>query len=401
MMLIIGLFLIPFCLLLILKTKEYKTTNKDKNKMNLILILISLVYILLVFVTNKEPFQFDINSARDYIVYFPVIFLFSPFLWLNFGHFVFSFVKGLKIKKTSKIKNKDEYIYYREILNKISPSILMFVRQLDLDTKKGLSSTILKLKLSKNIKEEKNSFKTNKTNDLLKSEQMVINLIDSNKFDEKKYKDEVIKESLDLGYIRKNRGNIFVKLLKVILIITIPVITTILSVKFDSYVYDTYKTYIYDHKRYVLIEDEIGDIHFDHPDNYEDYYHGHVNELNQDFYDKSLVRADLYSNDHVKKTFIMQTLDGILFYVVFMVDVIFLYILIYELIFIKKKYKRTQKGVDIVNKSYALKNYLKDFSIINEKNEEELILWEYYLVYAVALGVNEKIDDKIINKYIK
>ena len=44
---------------------------------------------------------------------------------------------------------------------------------------------------------------------------------------------------------------------------------------------------------------------------------------------------------------------------------------------------------------------LKDYSLIKDKTEDELILWEYYLIYAVALDVNVKIKDQIIEKYIK
>lgn len=34
------------------------------------------------------------------------------------------------------------------------------------------------------------------------------------------------------------------------------------------------------------------------------------------------------------------------------------------------------------------------------KNAKELALWENYLIYAVALDVNTKIEDEIIEKYI-
>ena len=53
-----------------------------------------------------------------------------------------------------------------------------------------------------------------------------------------------------------------------------------------------------------------------------------------------------------------------------------------------------------MNKAYALKNYLKDYSLIREKTEEELVLWEYYLIYAVALDVNEKLVNSVIEKYL-
>ncbi len=53
-----------------------------------------------------------------------------------------------------------------------------------------------------------------------------------------------------------------------------------------------------------------------------------------------------------------------------------------------------------MNKAYALKNYLKDYSLIREKTEEELVFWEYYLIYAVALDVNEKLVNSVIEKYL-
>ena len=77
-----------------------------------------------------------------------------------------------------------------------------------------------------------------------------------------------------------------------------------------------------------------------------------------------------------------------------------LFTIIEQIIYFKKDYKRTLKGNELLNKAYALKNYLKDFSIIKKRSKEELILWQYYLVYAVVLDVNIKIPDDIIDKYI-
>ena len=97
----------------------------------------------------------------------------------------------------------------------------------------------------------------------------------------------------------------------------------------------------------------------------------------------------------------MQSVDAIYVMSAMILDIVFIYLIIEELVYIRRKYKRTRKGIDIINKSYALRNFLKDFSDIKTKKEEDLILWEYYLVYSVALGVNEKINDKLIEKYLK
>lgn len=49
---------------------------------------------------------------------------------------------------------------------------------------------------------------------------------------------------------------------------------------------------------------------------------------------------------------------------------------------------RTQAGVDAAAKAAGLKRYLKDFSRLEDAPVGHLILWERYLVYAVALGVS-------------
>ncbi len=63
--------------------------------------------------------------------------------------------------------------------------------------------------------------------------------------------------------------------------------------------------------------------------------------------------------------------------------------------------KRTKKGEELLEQIYGLKNFLKDFSIIKERKLEELYLQEHYLVYALTLGVNNKVDNEILDKIKK
>lgn len=60
-------------------------------------------------------------------------------------------------------------------------------------------------------------------------------------------------------------------------------------------------------------------------------------------------------------------------------------------------YKRTVKGEEINYKIEGLKNYLKDFSLLSNKEQQELVLWEEYLIYSVIFNMN----DKIINDLTK
>ena len=400
MMLILGLFIIPFSIILIKLHNDIKTTDKKKALINLSIFLLSILFIFVTFMVNMDPFKFEIQGGFDYYVYSLIIFLFTPFLWIHLFFHTKFFFSHLRIKKNSKVKDKITYKYYRDDLNKISPSVMMFTNNFSIDYKKAIASTILKLKLTKNLIENKNNFKIISDDKLLNSEKMVINLIDNKDFDKDKYSSEVINEAINLGFVKKHRGNMLYKLFKLLMTLAIPTAILILSIKFDSYVFNNYKTYLKDGVRYVLVEDKIGNIHFDHPDNINDYYHGHVNERNIDFYDKSLVRSTKLSNPVVKKTMLLHTADGILFIFSSLLIVIAIYKFIDQLRFINKGYRRTIKGSELLNKSYALKNFLKDFSTIDAKTEEELILWEYYLVYATALGINIKINDKLINKYV-
>jgi uncharacterized membrane protein len=54
---------------------------------------------------------------------------------------------------------------------------------------------------------------------------------------------------------------------------------------------------------------------------------------------------------------------------------------------------RTQRGADEKAKAQALKAYLKDFSNLEEAPVGHLVLWDRFLVYAVALGVADELLD--------
>ena len=64
-------------------------------------------------------------------------------------------------------------------------------------------------------------------------------------------------------------------------------------------------------------------------------------------------------------------------------------------------YIRTKKG-EILNENLeGLKNCLKDFSTLHEKDENSLTLWEDYLIYSVIFNQNTKIIKNICDKYLK
>ena len=58
-------------------------------------------------------------------------------------------------------------------------------------------------------------------------------------------------------------------------------------------------------------------------------------------------------------------------------------------------YIRTDKGKEINEKIEGLKNYIVQYSFLETKQKEELILWEDYLIYSVIFKTNTKIIEDI------
>lgn len=117
-------------------------------------------------------------------------------------------------------------------------------------------------------------------------------------------------------------------------------------------------------------------------------------------YNYTEIRADKLEYSVVRKAFFLSIFVSFNIGFIFIFVLIGLYIIIEQIVYFKKNYTRTIKGKILLNKAYALKNYLKKYSLIKDRTEEELILWEYYLIYAVVLNVNVKIEDEIIEKYV-
>lgn len=57
-----------------------------------------------------------------------------------------------------------------------------------------------------------------------------------------------------------------------------------------------------------------------------------------------------------------------------------------------KQAKKTKLGNDINYKLDGLKNFIRDFSNLDERSKEEVVLWDDYLIYSVLFGDNKKIS---------
>lgn len=402
MMMIIGLFIIPLIVLIILRLKSIKIKKFEKILLNILLIFISILFVYLCIKIGQEPFVFDgANGTSDILIEVAVIFLFTPFLWIVTAYYTLTLTKKIRVRKNSIIK-KSEYTYYRDDLNKISPNIIMFTSMYDVDYKKSISSIILKLKLTGFIKEQDKRFicTSKDQSELSESEKMVLNLVKNNDFDTILYKKQIEAETIGNKYIKKNKYGKFGRIALVFIIILSVITSFYCSIKLDKYTFDNYRYYTDERNgdRYIKLGlDEDIKKAIDESDSDDDFLV--YEKLGKKRVDFHYIKADRYDNSVVMKAKILVSIVpiSILFCIVW--SFVSLYMIIEQLVNLNKNYRRTIKGKDLLSKAYALKNFLEDFS--NDKNEKELIFWEYYLIYATVLGVNVKIQDEVIEKYIK
>lgn len=77
---------------------------------------------------------------------------------------------------------------------------------------------------------------------------------------------------------------------------------------------------------------------------------------------------------------------------------VFISIYLYgNVLFSNPSYFLNQEGVELKDKYLDLKRFLKDFSQIDQRTSEMIVLWNFYLPYSIALGMEGIAYDEINN----
>ena len=61
----------------------------------------------------------------------------------------------------------------------------------------------------------------------------------------------------------------------------------------------------------------------------------------------------------------------------------------------------TEKGKELNKKIKGLKKYIQEYSTLEEKGKESLVIWEEYLIYSIIFGINDTTIVKEISKLIE
>lgn len=256
-------------------------------------------------------------------------------------------IKKFEKDKLSETDIKKYEEYYRDILKNYSPAELSYIDKFEILPETDIVATLLSLELKNklclgNAIQINNTTKENISN----NEKYVLDSIENGKIinlDEAEFITKVKQDSINNGLLKESKIELGKFIRNFILsIIAIPVIICICVMLFDSFT--------------------------SNPTNVEEW-----------------------------KLAILVLAIAILIYIPF-------YIITYFNTYIiktsKNSYVRTKKGEEINKKLEGLKNYLKDFSTIHEKDEKSLTLWEDYLIYSVIFNQNIKIVKNICDKYL-
>ena len=57
-------------------------------------------------------------------------------------------------------------------------------------------------------------------------------------------------------------------------------------------------------------------------------------------------------------------------------------------------YFRTKEGEELNRSIEGLKNYLKDYTLLDKQEKDGIVVWEEYLVYSVLFNQNKKMIEK-------
>lgn len=258
-------------------------------------------------------------------------------------------IKRFKKDKLSAIDFEKYEGYYREILKDYSPAELSYIDDFEILPKKDIVATLLSLELNKKISLEdtdKIKIEQNNMEEVSNNEEYVLNSIENGKinhFNEDEFIAKVKEDAVKNGLLKETKieWSKFKKSL-ILCIFFMILMICIFAKLFNDFINNP--TNMADWKLFIMV------------------------------FSMSLILC-------------LPIFIGVFFYTYIMKSK-------------KNEYIRTNKGEAINERLEGLKNYLEDFSLMQERDEKSLTLWEDYLIYSVIFNQNSKLIKSICDKYI-
>lgn len=383
--------------------KEIKT-KKIKSKKEKTLIKIDIVFILVCLIIVKINMKVSIvGTLFEYfkiydgnfiafinillaILWMLVILLISKCFVLIAAYLAFRISRMKVIKENSRYEVIDNIEYYRDRFNNITPAEISLITDLEIETQKDISATILDLYQKEIIYfYENNIIIKNEDKALRQSEQKLVEMIKSNDFSKEnidEWKKTCIKEAQENNYIKvkidkEKRPNFSKNNMVINISAKLFIISLILSL--------------------VFLFTPTGEKWYTTLDEFDNKY------AQEDKTELEIIK----NNQDAKELYVKIISDSGPIMILSTVMIITFFVLIgtpiyrkvrrkiYNKIEVNNSYERTREGKILVEQIAGIKNYIHDFSLLSEKDKENIVLWEDFLIYAVVLEENEIIINDI------
>lgn len=277
-----------------------------------------------------------------------------------------------RLKENTTYQNHLDITYFREAFNNISPSELSVIIDYKTEAKKDITANIMKLYMKKFIDFQNNEIivLNNNSASLKKSEAYILNELiqkkDFHSISNYELQQISLEEAIKDGYIenKKSKSNLKKKLL-ILFILFI----TCLGLKNNLNI-NTLINIMNEKEDLILAK-----------------YEENQNEI-----------------EILEDPLLLECCNAILLclgYGISALGIILIpiYTGIYAISYKNNipKYRRTNQGNYITELTDGIKHFIQDFSSLEEKEKEEIILWNDFLVLAIVLEENEQIITDIMN----
>lgn len=308
----------------------------------------------------------------------------NNFIWIAV-YMAFRISRMKVIRENSKYRVIDNIEYFRDRFHNITPTEISLIADLEIETKKDLSATILNLYQKQIIDFSDNQIVIKNENiSMRQSEKILVEMIRSNDFfaeSIQEWKAKCIEEAKADKYIREKKdtqkGPDFKKSKKIISICVILLISSVL----------------------------IGDLYIFSPEGEE--WSKQVDLLSEFDIEGQSETEMMQNNEEARDVYVeliaksgpIMLAITIMFISIFTLIGIPIYRgvrrRIYNKVKVNNRFERTEEGEILVEQIAGIKNFIHDFSLLSEKEKESIVLWEDFLIYAIVLEENEKITKDI------
>lgn len=294
------------------------------------------------------------------------------------------------LKQNTKYEVIDNIDYFRDRFTGITPAEISMLTDLEIETKKDLSASILNLYNKKLISFDNNKMIINKdvnTDHLKESDSYLYSLLLNNNLNVvtiKEWKNISTKEAIEDGYIsEKHRSNRYGFSNSVMTIIKWVGVMFLAGIIGGGY-----------------LATPVGQKVMTNMEEYD--------KITKDIEDQDVI-IDMIKTD---KDFQKLTYDiyvgSIPVVIVGTFAVVALFALFsmpfylrarkitYYFVDANDKYERTSEGKVLVEQIVGMKNFIHDFSNLSQSEKQEVVLWNDFIIYAILLEENEKIIHEIL-----